>query len=380
MILEVVENPEAIVHLLRVPGRLADACDTAVHSIENSAAPTKASASSAVTSAVVSNLPFDYYGSLHGMEDLLVSLYEGLPRLQSELEGMTSADNIIACAVDAACTARVLTAVAQTKLQLATLGEQLTQARLHSLLPTPLATHSTVTTDIWFLRLLLTILVASHRIAFYPTLHHMTHTTPHHPQLHGSPIPHHTTPSHRIPSHSVPSHPIPPHPVPSLIPSHPILTSSHQAPKMIETVEAAVWSMVVNSDGSKMLGDLFDVGTTWARLLSMGPSSLTFVEQLTLAWCGEATLLRSLGQTVERPGWTSGDCEELQATFDAEAEAGRRLTAETDSDNIDAALSTEVSTGVGPLDSILRAVQASPVLMGMMKSVLQGLVSSRGQQ
>ena len=59
------------------------------------------------------------------MEGMLTTLYTALPRLQVEVDVLQSTDNITACASDGACTARVITAMAQTKAQLKTLVETL---------------------------------------------------------------------------------------------------------------------------------------------------------------------------------------------------------------------------------------------------------------
>ena len=97
-----------------------------MHKIENSVRPNVASqvdAASVVSDAVT----FDYHSILSGMEDLLTSLYDGLPRLEAELDGFLSIETILECAADGPCTARVLTAIAQTKSQLTTLQNQLKQ-------------------------------------------------------------------------------------------------------------------------------------------------------------------------------------------------------------------------------------------------------------
>ena len=71
-----------------------------------------------------------------------------------------------------------------------------------------------------------------------------------------------------------------------------------------------MWSTIVNADGATLLSQLFDVGATWARILSLkGTGSLSV--QLSVAWCAEARLRSSFGEENPKPDWVEVDCDEL---------------------------------------------------------------------
>ena len=65
-------------------------------------------------------------------------------------------------------------------------------------------------------------------------------------------------------------------------------------PQLESAVTEAVWSTLVTADGTSRLVDIFSVGASWSRTLSLSDAQ-GMPQQLTAAWCAEAALVSSSG-------------------------------------------------------------------------------------